>query len=100
MPSPYEVHAPHYGKFWIRHCAIITIFSLIVAPSTLTNFGGVAVLKNIQRALFLSEFNDRGTIAPIEANKDIYFLQKRIEKFPLKWQILISILKENSINTV
>ena len=33
--------------------------------------------------LFLSEVNNRETIAAIETNNDTYCLQKRIEKFPL-----------------
>ena len=38
---------------------------------------------DIQRKLFLSEVNNRETIAATEANYDTYCLQKRIEKFPL-----------------
>ena len=36
-----------------------------------------------QRELFLSEINNRETIAAIEGNNDMYGLRKRIEKFPL-----------------
>ena len=36
-----------------------------------------------QQEPFLPEVNNRETIAAIEANNDIYYLQKRIEKFPL-----------------
>ena len=39
-----------------------------------------------QRELFLSEVNNRETIAAIEANNDTYCLPKRIEKFPMHWQ--------------
>ena len=35
-----------------------------------------------RRELFLSEVNNRETVATIEANNDTYYLQKRIEKFP------------------
>ena len=41
------------------------------------------IMFNNQGELFLSEVNNRETIAAIEVNKDTYFLQKRIEKFPL-----------------
>ena len=37
----------------------------------------------LQYYVFLSEVNNRETIVAIEANNDSYFLQKRIEKFPL-----------------
>ena len=37
----------------------------------------------IQWELFLPEVNNKETIAAIEANNDTYYLQKRIEKFPL-----------------
>ena len=37
-----------------------------------------------QRELFLSEVNNRETIAAIKANNDTYCIQKEIEKFPLK----------------
>ena len=36
-----------------------------------------------QPELFLSEVNNKETIAANEANYDMYCLQKRIEKFPL-----------------
>ena len=36
-----------------------------------------------QLELFLSEVNNRETIAAIEANNDTYCLEKWIEKFPL-----------------
>ena len=38
---------------------------------------------DLQRELFLSEVNNRETIAVIEAYNDMYCLQKWIEKFPL-----------------
>ena len=41
-----------------------------------------------QRELFLSEVNNRETIAAIEANNDMHCLQTRIEKFPLIHLIL------------
>ena len=41
-----------------------------------------------QRELFLSKVNNRETIAAIEANKGMLFLQKRIEKFPLCLDLL------------
>ena len=36
-----------------------------------------------QRELFLSEVNNWETIAAIEATNCVFYLQKRIEKFPL-----------------
>ena len=41
------------------------------------------VIHFAQRELFLSEVNNRVTIAAIEVNNHTYCLQKRIEKFPL-----------------
>ena len=38
---------------------------------------------SFQRELFLSEVNNRETIAAIEANNDTFCLQKRTEEFPL-----------------
>ena len=37
----------------------------------------------LQRELFLSEVNNRETTAAIYTNNDMFYLQKRIEKFPL-----------------
>ena len=41
-----------------------------------------------QRELFLSEVNNRETIAAIEVNNDTNWLQKQIEKFSLTTQII------------
>ena len=55
------------------------------------------------RELFLSEVNDRETIAAIEANNDTYCLQKRIEKFLLytcaKF-VKFRVLQNNSSSTI
>ena len=43
---------------------------------------------SFQRELFLLEVNNRETITAIEENNDTYCLQKRIEKFPLRFYFL------------
>ena len=45
------------------------------------NMSELDFLKSIQREHFLSEVNNRETIAYIEANNDRYCLQNQIEKF-------------------
>ena len=50
-------------------------------------------MKGQQRELFLSEVNNRETIAAIEANNDIYCFQKRIEKFPLSCKCILEQIK-------
>ena len=52
-----------------------------------------------QRELFLSEANNRKTIAVIEANNGMFCLQKRIEKFSLSTIILQINLAATFINS-
>ena len=51
----------------------------------------------VRRELFFIEVNNKETIAAIEANNDMYCLEKRIEKFLLT---VIKISKAKALNIV
>ena len=66
------------------YCRLVFYKCSVVNALTSTCYG-MCKTKVGKWELCLSEVNNRETIAAIEANHDTYCLQKRIEKFPLKF---------------
>ena len=93
--EPYDPTDPADDAIWILTSTFI-IFTMqsgklllqnyvIVCPDLILSQKVKKILITCTRAAgaFLSEVNNRETIAAIEVNNDTYCLQKRIEKFPL-----------------
>ena len=70
----------HNAEVGVQH----PVFYLWLTAAALRGVRKQLGMEKKQPELFLSEINNRETIAAIEANNDTYCFQKRIEKFPLK----------------